>query len=81
MLPLLGCLFTFFPCTARLVGSQFPDQGQNPRPTMVERVESDHWTAREVPPRQSFLKNIFKIHLFLAVVGLCCCIRAFLQLQ
>ena len=79
--PSLGLSLHFFSLHCTACGVSVPWPGTEPRPSTVERVESNHWTAREVPPRQSFLKNIFKIHLFLAMVGLCCCIRAFLQLQ
>ena len=31
------------------VGSQFPNQGSNPRPPAVEAQSLNYWTAREVP--------------------------------
>ena len=31
------------------MGSQFPDQGSNPRPPALEARSLNHWTAREVP--------------------------------
>ena len=47
-----------------------PDQGPNPRPL--------HWQADSQPLRhQGSPKFIYLIYLFLAVLGLCCSVRAF----
>ena len=41
--------FFFFFLSARLVGSQFPDQGSNPGSTAVKALSLNHWTARGFP--------------------------------
>ena len=45
---LLFCFFIFFGCSTQHVGSQFSDQGSNPRPTASNVESFNHWTAKEV---------------------------------
>ena len=47
----------------------FPDQGSNPCPL--------HWQADSQPLRQQGSPYLFFIYLFLSVLGLPCCARAF----
>ena len=48
--PDLAFFFFFsFGHAARLVRSQFPDQGSNPGPPAMEACCPNHWTTREFP--------------------------------
>ena len=81
------CVVPPAPCsTAQHVGSQFPDQGSNPHPLQWkhEILTTDHQGS---PSRLFFflnkgctffffLSNLF-IYLFLAALGLHCCVPAF----
>ena len=73
-------VYLFICYTARHVGSWFPNQGSNPCP-----MHWEHGVLTTGPPGKSlcvvffffFLLNLFIIYLFLAVLGLCFCARAF----
>ena len=51
----------FFGCATQLGGFLFPDQRLNPCPPAVEVWSLNHWTARELPPLQSWIIIIFSI--------------------
>ena len=73
---LFDCLFVFWLC---LVACRIlvPQPGIEPRPSAVKAQSPNHWTAREFPSFYFFFLNVFYLFLFLAVLGLHCCRRAF----
>ena len=57
-------------------GILVPQPGIKPAPPAGEVRSLNHWTTREVPENGFFVFYKF-IYLFLAVLGLRCCVRAF----
>ena len=69
-------LLFFWPCrmTCGILVSQ---PGIEHRPLAVSMQSPNHWTTREFPRQGFFLnKSIYFIYLFLAALGLRCCMQA-----